>query len=62
MANESRNGQGIKILPDSIRNYLKAIEDFVGVPIVSVGVGPDRMASIASINGPFDFEISEATF
>lgn len=62
LANESRNGQGIKILPDSIRNYLKAIEDFVGVPIVSVGVGPDRMASIASLNGPFDFEISEATF
>jgi adenylosuccinate synthase len=62
LANKSRKGQGIEILPNSIRNYLKAIEDFVGVPVVSVGVGPDRLASIASTNGPFDFEIPEATF
>ena len=62
LANKSRNGLGLEILPSSIRDYLKVIEDFVGVPVVSVGVGPDRMASIASINGPFDFEIPEATF
>ena len=38
------------------------IEEISGVPVVSVGVGPDRLASIASAGGPFDIELSEATF
>ena len=62
IAEESRNGGGIDSLPSSIRAYLTRIEEISGVPVVSVGVGPDRLASIASAGGPFDIELSEATF
>ena len=62
IAEESRNGGGIDSLPSSIRAYLTRIEDISGVPVVSVGVGPDRLASIASAGGPFDIELYEATF
>ena len=62
MAEESRKGGGIDSLPSSIREYLSRIEEISGVPVVSVGVGPDRLASIASSGGPFDIELSEATF
>jgi len=62
IAEESRNGGGIGSLPSSIRAYLTRIEEISGVPVVSVGVGPDRLASIASSGGPFDIELSEATF
>ena len=62
IAEESRNGGGIDSLPSSIRAYLTRIEEISGVPGVSVGVGPDRLASIASSGGPFDIELSEATF
>ena len=62
IAEESRNGGGIDSLPSPIRAYLTRIEEISGVPVVSVGVGPDRLASIASSGGPFDIELSEATF
>ena len=62
IAEESRNGGGIDSLPSSIRAYLTRIEEISGGPVVSVGVGPDRRASIASSGGPFDIELSEATF
>ena len=62
IAEESRNGGGIDSLPSSIRAYLTRIEEISGVPVVSAGVGPDRLASIASSGGPFDIELSEATF
>ena len=62
IAEESRNGGGIDSLPSSIRAYLTRIEEISGVPVVSVGVCPDRLASIASSGGPFDIELSEATF
>ncbi len=62
IAEESRKGGGIDSLPESIRAYLSRIEEISGVPVVSVGVGPDRLASIASAGGPFDIELSEATF
>ncbi len=62
MAEKSRNGGGIESLPAEIRAYLSRIEEITGVPVVSVGVGPDRLASIASTGGPFDIALSEATF
>jgi adenylosuccinate synthase len=62
IAEESRKGGGMDSLPSSIRAYLARIEEISGVPVVSVGVGPDRLASIASAGGPFDIELSEATF
>jgi len=62
LANESRNGAGIGALPSDIRRYLSRIEELSGVPVVSVGVGPDRLASIASTDGPFDVHLNEATF
>jgi adenylosuccinate synthase len=62
MAEESRKGGGIESLPSGIRAYLSRIEEITGVPVVSVGVGPDRLASIASSGGPFDIQLSEATF
>jgi adenylosuccinate synthase len=62
IAEESRRGGGIDSLPSEIRTYLSRIEEITGVPVVSVGVGPDRLASIASSGGPFDIELSKATF
>jgi len=62
IAEESRKGGGMDSLPSPIRAYLSRIEEISGVPVVSVGVGPDRLASIASSGGPFDIELSEATF
>ena len=62
IAEESRKGGGMDSLPSPIRAYLSRIEEISGVPVVSVGVGPDRLASIASSGGPFDVDLSEATF
>jgi adenylosuccinate synthase len=62
IAEESRKGRGMDSLPSPIRAYLSRIEEISGVPVVSVGVGPDRLASIASSGGPFDVDLSEATF
>jgi adenylosuccinate synthase len=63
MADASRSeDSGFDAFPEVIRKYIERIEHLAGVPIVSVGVGPDRRASIASRGGPFDFPADEATF
>ena len=62
MAAESRLGKGFESIPEPIRDYLNRIEEVSGVPVVSVGVGPDRLASIARSGGPFDVDLDEATF
>tara|TARA_B100001750_G_scaffold58865_1_gene46618 strand:- start:120 stop:311 length:192 start_codon:yes stop_codon:yes gene_type:complete len=63
MAEASRSERtGFDAFPEVIRDYLRRIEQLAGVPIVSVGVGPDRRASIASKGGPFDLPADEATF
>jgi adenylosuccinate synthase len=63
MADASRSeGTGFDTFPEVIRKYIARIEYLAGVPIVSVGVGPDRRASVASRGGPFDFPADEATF
>jgi adenylosuccinate synthase len=63
MADTSRlEDTGFDSFPEVIRKYIARIEHLAGVPIVSVGVGPDRRASVASRGGPFDFPADEATF
>lgn len=63
MADTSRlEDTGFDSFPGVIRKYIARIEHLAGVPIVSVGVGPDRRASVASRGGPFDFPADEATF
>ena len=63
MAEISRSeGTGFDAFPEVIRDYLGRIEQLAGVPIVSVGVGPDRRASVASKGGPFALPADEATF
>jgi len=62
LADESRKGSGIESLPGTVKEYISMIEQHVGVPVVSVGVGPDRMASVASTGGPFDVHLDKATF
>ena len=62
LAEESRVRGGIESLPENIRDYLMRVQELSGVAVVSVGVGPDRLASIASSGGPFDVQLSEATF
>ena len=55
LANKSRvENTGFEALTEDMLNYVRRIEKLSGIPIVSIGVGPDRDASIASINGPFD--------
>jgi len=43
-ANES--GKGISVLPTAAQHYIAKLEALVGVPCTSVGVGPDRDATI----------------
>ena len=63
MAESSRsNGTGYDAMPEKVRHIVERIEYLSGIPVVSVGVGPDRKASIAKINGPFDVPSEEATF
>jgi len=63
MAEDSRSeGTGFDAFPEVIKDYLVRIEQLAGVSIVSVGVGPDRRASVASRGGPFDLPADEATF
>ncbi|MEE2606365.1 MAG: adenylosuccinate synthase [Candidatus Thermoplasmatota archaeon] len=63
MAEDSRSeGTGFDAFPKVIKDYLVRIEQLAGVSIVSVGVGPDRRASVASRGGPFDLPADEATF
>jgi adenylosuccinate synthase len=63
MADASRSeDSGFDTFPEVIKKYIARIEHLAGVPIVSVGVGPDRRASVASRGGPFDFPADEATF
>ena len=47
-ANE--DGMGFKALPAAAQHYIKQIEALVGVPCSSVGVGPDRDATIDRID------------
>ena len=63
MANESRNNNiGFAALNEDMLNYVRRIEKLAGIPIVSIGVGPDRDASIASVNGPFDISNNKEMF
>ena len=47
-ANE--DGTGFKSLPAAAQHYIKQIEALVGVPCSSVGVGPDRDATIDRVD------------
>ena len=63
MADGSRSsGSGLASMPEDVLRYVRRIEELSGIPVVSVGVGPDRRASIASSGGPFDVDSVEATF
>ena len=39
-------GLGYSVLPSAAQHYIKQVENLVGVPCTSVGVGPDRDATI----------------
>jgi adenylosuccinate synthase len=63
MADISRSeGTGYAAMPEKVRHIVERIEHLSGIPVVSVGVGPDRKASIAKVNGPFDVPSEEVTF
>jgi adenylosuccinate synthase len=63
MADLSRSeGTGYAAMPEKVRHIVERIEHLSGIPVVSVGVGPDRKASIAKVNGPFDVPSEEVTF
>ena len=40
------DGTGFDALPENARTYVDKIESLLGFPIISVGVGPDREATI----------------
>ena len=42
----NRDGKGINALPAAAQNYIRQLEGLLGVPVTSVGVGPDRDATI----------------
>lgn len=63
MAERSRTeGSGFAAMPGAVRNIVDRIEQLSGISVVCVGVGPDRRASIARKDGPFDIAWGEATF
>lgn len=47
-ANE--DGMGFRALPSAAQHYIKQLETLVGVPCSSVGVGPDRDATIDRVD------------
>jgi adenylosuccinate synthase len=63
MAELSRSdSKGFEVLPETALSYVRRIEELSGIPIVSIGIGPDRRASIASLGGPFDVDPEVTTF
>ncbi len=63
MAELSRSDRkGFEVLPETALSYVRRIEELSGIPIVSIGIGPDRRASIASLGGPFDVDPEVTTF
>ena len=42
----NRDVKGINALPAAAQNYIRQLEGLLGVPVTSVGVGPDRDATI----------------
>jgi adenylosuccinate synthase len=40
------DGQGFAALPEAAQHYVAHIEQLLGVPVSSVGIGPDRDATI----------------
>ena len=42
-------GLGYSALPAAAQQYIKKIEAIVGVPCTSIGVGPDRNATIDAV-------------
>ena len=42
----AEENSGFAALPENARRYIKHIEQLLGVPVSSVGVGPDRDATI----------------
>ena len=42
----ARDGTGFSALPENAQAYVNKIEQLLGFPIISVGVGPDREATI----------------
>jgi len=49
-------------MPEGVRNIVKRIEYLSGIPVVSVGIGPDRRASIAKKGGAFDNPETKVSF
>ncbi len=45
-ASANKSGEGISMLPLAAQQYIAKLETLVGVPCTSVGVGPDRDATI----------------
>ncbi len=45
--------QKLEDLPENARNYLKRLEEMVGVPVDIVSTGPERDETIV-LNHPFD--------
>ena len=44
------DGMGFKALPAAAQHYIKQLEVLVGVPCSSIGVGPDRDATIDRVD------------
>jgi adenylosuccinate synthase len=42
----AKDGQGFAALPEAAQHYIAHIEQLLGVPVSSVGIGPDRDATI----------------
>jgi adenylosuccinate synthase len=45
----NQNGKGYSALPAGAREYVEKVEALLGIPISSVGVGPDREATIYKV-------------
>jgi len=42
-------GLGYSALPEGAREYVEKVEAWLGIPITSVGVGPDREATVYKV-------------
>ena len=46
----NKNNKGFSALPENAQKYIQQVETLLGVKVSSVGVGPDRDATIIATN------------
>ena len=61
MENSTNGIKNIDDLPENAKNYIYAVEDFIGTKISSISTSPEREDTIL-IENPFEFNLLVINF